>query len=103
MIDEVFEPVDVEWRGIGVIPESGLSIRERYAAFDAERNIEFIPEPTVEKAGCLCGEILQGLKTPHDCPLFGRLCTPGEPVGACMVSSEGCCAASYRYESVTDK
>ncbi|HUW31393.1 MAG TPA: hydrogenase formation protein HypD [Planctomycetota bacterium] len=97
MINEVFEPVDVAWRGLGVIPGSGLRIREQFAAHDTERTIEFAPEPTVEKPGCICGEILQGIKTPYDCPLFGKYCTPAGPVGPCMVSTEGCCAASYKY------
>ena len=97
VINEVFEPVDAPWRGLGVIPGSGLRIREEFAAFDAERAIRIQPEPTREKEGCICGEILQGIKTPDDCPLFGQHCTPVEPVGPCMVSSEGCCAASYRY------
>ena len=97
LVAEIFEPVDAVWRGIGMIPGSGLRLREAYAAHDAERGIEYITEPTVGKKGCLCGEILQGLKQPEDCALFGRACTPAEPVGACMVSSEGCCAAHYRY------
>ena len=97
MIAEVFDPADVEWRGLGVIPESGLRIKEEFAASDAERNIEFTPEPTVEKKGCKCGDILQGIKTPGDCPLFGIHCTPTAPVGPCMVSNEGCCGAAYKY------
>jgi len=96
-IDEVFEQTDVVWRGIGVIPDSGLMIRESFAAFDAKRRIACDVEPTIEKAGCICGEILQGLKTPRDCPLFGKACTPVNPIGACMVSSEGSCAANYKY------
>jgi hydrogenase expression/formation protein HypD len=97
LVAEVFEPFDAVWRGIGTIPGSGLRLRQAYAAHDAERGIAYCTEPTVEKKGCVCGEILQGLKQPEDCPLFGRACTPAAPVGACMVSSEGCCAAHYRY------
>jgi len=97
LIREVFDAADVAWRGLGVIPGSGLRIREEFAAFDAERNIDFTPEPTVEKEGCICGELLQGIKTPQECPLFGIHCTPVGPVGPCMVSSEGCCAAAYKY------
>jgi hydrogenase expression/formation protein HypD len=97
LVDSVFEPRDAVWRGIGMIPGSGLRLREEYAAHDAERSIACHTEPTVEKKGCVCGEILQGLKQPEDCPLFGRACTPADPVGACMVSSEGCCAAHFRY------
>ena len=97
LIADVFEPVHTAWRGLGVIPGSGLRIRARYAAHDTERAIEFTTEPAVEKPGCICGEILQGIKTPYDCPLFGKYCTPAGPVGPCMVSTEGCCAASYKY------
>jgi hydrogenase expression/formation protein HypD len=97
LVAEVFEPFDAVWRGIGMIPGSGLRLRPAFAAHDAERGIEYTTEPTVGKKGCICGEILQGLKQPEDCALFGCVCTPGDPVGACMVSSEGCCAAHYRY------
>jgi hydrogenase expression/formation protein HypD len=96
-IDRVFEVADVAWRGLGVIPGSGLKIRDEFADFDTERTIDFTPEPTVEKKGCICGKILQGIKTPEECPLFGINCTPVGPVGPCMVSSEGCCAAAYKY------
>jgi hydrogenase expression/formation protein HypD len=94
---EVFAPCDVEWRGIGVIPGSGLEIREKYAAFDAERVLAIDVEETREHAGCRCGDILKGKATPFECPLFGADCTPEVPVGACMVSSEGTCAAAYKY------
>ena len=97
VVAAVFEPGDAVWRGVGLIPGSGLRLRPAYAAYDAERGIAYTTEATVEKKGCLCGEILQGLKQPEDCGLFGRACTPADPVGACMVSSEGCCAAHYRY------
>ena len=97
LLDEVFEVADVAWRGIGVIPQSGLVIRDQFAAFDAKKkfNLE-LPEPT-EPKGCACGEILIGVKTPPDCPLYKTRCTPVDPVGPCMVSSEGSCAAYYRY------
>lgn len=97
IIDQVLEPADAVWRGIGPIPESGLVIREEFASFDAERVLDLVTEPPREHAGCLCGEILKGKKTPADCPLFGRACTPEDPVGSCMVSSEGTCAAAYKY------
>jgi hydrogenase expression/formation protein HypD len=97
LLAEVFEPCDAVWRGIGTIPGSGLRLRQAYAAYDAERCLTYRTEATVEPKGCRCGEILQGLKQPEDCALFGRACTPADPVGACMVSSEGCCAAHYRY------
>jgi hydrogenase expression/formation protein HypD len=94
---EVFEPCDARWRGIGVIPGSGLGIREEYAAFDAARQLPVIVEEPREHQGCLCGEILKGKVTPKECPLFRKACTPENPVGACMVSSEGTCAAEYKY------
>jgi len=97
LIEEVFHPVDSIWRGIGVIPKSGLAIREEYASFDAEANFNITPPPPHYPKGCICGEILTGVKTPKDCPLFGNTCTPAHPIGACMVSSEGTCAAYYRY------
>ncbi|MBI1922271.1 MAG: hydrogenase formation protein HypD [Geobacter sp.] len=97
VLEEVFEPSDAEWRGIGVIPGSGLAIREKYAAFDAERAVSVRVEPLREHAGCRCGDILRGKITPADCPLFAKGCTPEAPVGACMVSSEGTCAAAYKY------
>ena len=94
---EVFAPCDVEWRGIGVIPGSGLEIRAKYAAFDAERVLSLDVEEVREHQGCRCGDILKGKATPFQCPLFARECTPEAPVGACMVSSEGTCAAAYKY------
>ena len=97
LLAEVFEPCDANWRGIGVIPGSGLQLREEYAAFDATLQLPVTLEPPREHAGCRCGEILKGKLRPADCPLFRTVCTPEEPVGACMVSSEGTCAAEYKY------
>ncbi len=97
MMMEVFEYRDDYWRGFGKLPNSGLGIREKFAAYDAEKNIEVEIEPTKEDKGCICGEILKGLKSPTDCKLFGKACDPSNPVGACMVSNEGACAAHYRY------
>jgi len=94
---EVFSVCDSEWRGIGVIPGSGLEIADKYATFDAEKTIPVTVEDPREHQGCLCGEILKGKRSPFDCPLFAKVCTPEEPVGACMVSSEGTCAAAYKY------
>lgn len=96
MMAEVFRPCDSTWRGIGPIPGSGLELAAAYADFDARR-IPVEVEPERENKGCMCGEVLKGLKSPKDCPLFGKACTPEEPVGACMVSSEGTCAAHHRY------
>ncbi|UFS69238.1 hydrogenase formation protein HypD [Geomonas sp. RF6] len=97
VLAEVFTPCDAQWRGIGLIPGSGLKIAERYASFDAELAIPVTVEETREHPGCLCGEILKGKRSPFDCPLFGTVCTPEDPAGACMVSSEGNCAAAYKY------
>lgn len=94
----VFEPCDARWRGLGTIPASGLRIREEYARFDARRRFEPAVEPTREPKGCRCGDVLRGAITPDACPLFGRACTPEHPIGPCMVSSEGSCAAYHRYQ-----
>jgi hydrogenase expression/formation protein HypD len=91
-----FVPVDAEWRGIGVIPGSGLGVRPKYGQVDAAQ-IPVQIEPAREKKGCICGQVLQGLKRPADCPLFGTACSPEHPVGACMVSSEGSCSAALKY------
>ena len=102
MMEEVFRPCDARWRGIGPIADSGLAIRDRFAAFDAARvfglEVRVVPEPP----GCACGEILTGGKTPPQCRLYGKGCTPAHPVGPCMVSSEGTCAAYYRYHRSAD-
>lgn len=97
VMDRVFETSAAEWRGLGRVPASGLAIRPQYARFDAARLFAVEPGPTVEHAGCRCGEVLRGVITPPRCPLFGRACTPTQPVGPCMVSAEGACAAYYRY------
>ena len=101
LLAEVFEPCDADWRGLGVVPGSGLAVRERHAAHDAARRFGLEEAgPSREPAGCRCGEVLRGVLDPVDCGLFGRACTPGHPVGACMVSSEGSCAARYRYRGL---
>lgn len=92
-----FEPCDSNWRGIGVIPNSGLRLKKNFSHRDA-LNIFDIPEiKSLEPKGCQCGLVLRGVKTPPECPLFAKICTPENPVGACMVSSEGSCAAYYKY------
>jgi hydrogenase expression/formation protein HypD len=96
-IEEVFEVTDRAWRGIGTIPASGLGIREKYRAFDAEVSFAVDHIAARESPLCIAGSVLQGLKKPHECPAFGRECTPESPLGAPMVSSEGACAAYYRY------
>jgi hydrogenase expression/formation protein HypD len=100
MIAKVFQPCDRKWRGIGMIPMSGWCLREEYAGFDAEKRFEVGAIQTQESEVCIAGEILQGLKKPTQCPAFGVLCTPENPLGATMVSSEGACAAYYRYSRV---
>lgn len=97
ILSRVFEPADARWRGLGVLPGSGLRIREEFAAFDAARRLQVAAEEPKEPAGCRCGDILKGKIAPSQCPLFGTACTPESPVGACMVSSEGSCAAAYKY------
>ncbi len=97
VIDEVYEVCDRKWRGIGIIPQSGLRIRDELAAYDAERKFEVTGIVTEEPAQCIAGEILQGLKKPNECPAFGKECTPMNPLGATMVSSEGACAAYHKY------
>ncbi len=96
-IDEVFETCSSTWRGLGEIPGSGYRIREEYAEFDAMRRFAPEVEPTVEHKGCRCGDVLRGVMPPNECPLFRTVCSPENPVGPCMVSSEGSCAAYYRY------
>lgn len=99
-IEQVFMPEDTTWRGLGEIPDSGLAIRPAYERFDAVKRLNLVPTPSSEPPGCLCGQILKGLKAPKDCPLFGKRCTPVNPVGPCMVSSEGTCAAFHRYSDM---
>lgn len=94
---KVYQEADTEWRGIGSIGGSGLAIRERYQAFDALSNIPVTVEPTKEPKGCQCGLVLRGLLLPTACPLFGMTCRPEHPIGSCMVSVEGTCAAWYKY------
>jgi len=97
LMEQVFEPCPAQWRGMGEVPDSGLKLKKEYQRFDAELTFDIKPVPTREPAGCICGDILRGVKTPADCKLFGKVCTPENPVGPCMVSSEGSCSASYLY------
>jgi len=97
MVEEIFEPADMEWRGLGMIPKSGLAIRDKYARFDVEKRLDITLETAEEPKGCRCGEILKGKEQPPTCPLYGKRCTPENPIGPCMVSSEGTCAAFYKY------
>jgi hydrogenase expression/formation protein HypD len=97
IMDLVFEPADAAWRGIGIIPSSGFKIRKEFEAFDAQNVFDIKLKESKEPKGCACGEILTGLKIPPQCLLYQKKCTPMHPVGPCMVSSEGTCAAYYRY------
>lgn len=99
LLKEVFVHGDDIWRGLGMIPESGLKIREDFSSFDAEKHFIINISESREPKGCICGQILRGLKTPEDCALFGKKCSPADPVGACMVSGEGTCATYYKYRS----
>lgn len=96
LLERVFRPCHARWRGLGEIPSSGLALREEFAAADAA-SIEVDLPPERETPGCLCGAVVAGKATPADCPLFATECTPSSPVGPCMVSSEGTCAAWYKY------
>ena len=103
LMDEVFERRDsFEWRGLGTLPESALKLRPRYTDFDAEARfgVDYVPVP--DNTACECGVILCGEKRPQDCRIFGTACTPERPVGACMVSAEGACAAHYTYGRFRD-
>ncbi len=100
LLEDVFTPCDARWRAIGVIPKSGLTLKDEFAAFDAAKKFDLPEMESYELPGCRCGEIITGRSEPFDCPLFGRRCTPRDPVGPCMVSSEGACAAAYKYERV---
>ena len=98
LVSQVFELRRAfEWRGLGAVPYSALQIREEYAAFDAERRFGLETRPVPDNKACECGAILRGVKHPRDCKVFGTVCTPENPIGSCMVSSEGACAAYYSY------
>jgi len=97
LMRKVFQVVPRKWRGLGEIPQSGLGLSAAYAAFDAEKKFGLAEHHVEEPAECISGLVLQGLKKPHECPAFGTRCTPEHPFGATMVSSEGACAAYYRY------
>lgn len=96
-IYKYFEPTDSKWRGIGIIPLSGLKLKDVFSHRDVEKVFEIPEIQSIEPKGCQCGLVLRGVKTPLQCPLFAKICTPENPVGACMVSSEGSCAAYYKY------
>ncbi len=96
IMETYFEPVDEAWRGMGIIPKSGMDLKEEYASLNAKKRFSITPgEP--RKTKCRCGEIIRGIAKPQDCVLFGKACTPLKPIGPCMVSSEGSCSAYYQY------
>jgi hydrogenase expression/formation protein HypD len=97
LIDDVFEVCDRKWRGVGLIPKSGYRLREQYRDHDAGRLFEVENIATEESTICISGQVLRGMKKPHECPAFGKTCTPQTPLGATMVSAEGACAAYYHY------
>jgi hydrogenase expression/formation protein HypD len=97
IMNQVFEQQEASWRGIGRIPESGLSIRETHGAFDAAARFQVAIPETKNQPGCMCGEILTGAKNPPQCPCYKRSCTPSTPLGPCMVSTEGTCSAYFRF------
>jgi len=97
LMDSVFSVADARWRGLGVIPQSGLVLRPELASYDAARRFGLAEMPEREVPGCICGEVITAAATPHNCKLFGRACTPVHPIGPCMVSSEGTCQAYFKY------
>lgn len=98
-MDLVYKKAPANWRGLGIIENSGLDLTDAFSEFDALKMIPVNKEISKEPAGCRCGEVLRGLVKPTDCPLFGKVCTPNHAVGSCMVSVEGTCAAWYKYGS----
>jgi hydrogenase expression/formation protein HypD len=101
-IDRVYEVCAADWRGLGRIPDSGLRLREEFGYLDARAHFRVDPGPPEEPAGCICGDVVRGVATPPECPMYAVSCTPHTPVGPCMVSSEGTCAAYYRYSAVDE-
>ena len=97
LLHSVFETTDAEWRGLGVIPASGLNLRDDFSLFDTLKRFTLPDIKSGDISGCGCGDILRGIKLPNDCPLFKKVCTPINPVGPCMVSSEGTCSTYYKY------
>lgn len=98
LIEQVFCPAVSDWRGLGRIPESGYRIRDEYAQWDAMKKFSLSPEKEKEIPGCRCAQVIRGILSPSGCPLFRKVCSPDNPVGPCMVSGEGACAAAYQYE-----
>ena len=100
LLKKVFEPCDARWRGLGIIPKSGLKIRDKFKDFDSQKKFSLTLPIIKKKSACKCGLVLKGQISPPQCPLFGKKCTPATPVGPCMVSTEGSCAARYKYGEI---
>jgi hydrogenase expression/formation protein HypD len=100
LLNEVFAPSDVRWRALGTIPGSGMALRSEYRFFDAQHRFGLATPDDAEIPGCLCGKVITGAATPHECRLFGKACTPINPIGPCMVSSEGTCQAYFKYARI---
>ena len=98
LLSRVFDVTDARWRGFGIIPQSGLTLKDEFSRYDAVKKFGLTAPDVSDPAECRCGQVLKGIITPPECPLFATRCSPEEPVGACMVSSEGTCAAYYKYE-----
>ncbi len=97
IMDQVFEPCDVEWRGFPVIPKSGLKLRDEFSQYDAQKKFNIIYKKVSKNSACICDKVLRGIADPSDCKLFGKVCTPRTPVGPCMVSHEGACKIWHSY------
>ena len=97
LMEKVMTPCDSEWRGLGIIPMSGMILRDEYADFDARKKFSLPKITGKPNPACRCGDVLQGKCKPSDCKVFGKVCTPLHPIGACMVSNEGACSAYYQY------
>jgi len=103
-IAEIFElRKTFEWRGLGELPVSALRLRDAYAQYDAEQRFDVVPVPAADNPACECGDVLRGLKKPSECKLFGTVCSPETPMGSCMVSPEGACAAHWTYGRFRDR
>ncbi|MEB2804699.1 hydrogenase formation protein HypD, partial [Campylobacter upsaliensis] len=97
LVQKYFKPCDFEFRGLGLIKNGGLELREEFARYDASKLYDCEVKSKGENKACICGQILRGLAKPYECKVFGKVCTPKNPIGSCMVSGEGACAAYYKY------
>ena len=100
MLDQAFTLQSANWRGLGEIPQSGFALREELSDYDAAKRFRSRPGEAALQNGCRCGDVITGKLRPRQCPLFEKVCTPEDPVGPCMVSSEGACAAAYKYQEI---